>query len=95
VHVPPIFVIQIQIPSDPPASFFVNVEDGPGWAILMYYRISEAACIEMKNMSTASPAVQLFAEWCEKAPVDAAWRGRFKVLFLFYFRFYSKKKCIQ
>ena len=28
----------------------------------------------------ASPAVQLFANWCEKAPNDAAWRGRFKVI---------------
>ena len=37
-----IFTIpQIQIPADPPPSFFTSVEDGPGWAILMYYRISE------------------------------------------------------
>jgi hypothetical protein len=39
--VPPVFVIQIQIPSDPPSGFFTSAEDGPGWAILMYYRISE------------------------------------------------------
>jgi hypothetical protein len=47
-HVPPIFVIQIQIPSDPPPSFFTSVEDGPGWAILMYYRISEDACEQVR-----------------------------------------------
>ena len=35
------FHSQIQIPADPPPSIFTNVEDGPGWAILMYYRISE------------------------------------------------------
>jgi hypothetical protein len=28
--VPPLFVIQIQIPSEPPPSFFSTVEDGPG-----------------------------------------------------------------
>lgn len=37
------------------------------------------ACNQLKDLATASPAVRLFAEWCEKAPVDAAWRGRFKV----------------
>ena len=40
-HVPAVFVIQLQIPSDPPASMFVTVEDGPGWAILMYFKITQ------------------------------------------------------
>lgn len=40
-YVPPVFVIQIQIPSDPPSGFFSSAEDGPGWAILMYYKITE------------------------------------------------------
>eukprot|EP01034_Spumella_vulgaris_P024243 gene24243-30562_t len=78
--VPPIVIVQIQIPSEPPTSIFSSAEDGPGWAIVMYYRISEDACNQLKDLSTASPAVKLFAEWCEKAPVDAAWRGRFKVI---------------
>mmetsp|Transcript_9107 Transcript_9107/g.13579 ORF Transcript_9107/g.13579 Transcript_9107/m.13579 type:complete len:603 (+) Transcript_9107:42-1850(+) len=78
--VPPIFVIQIQIPSEPPSSLFSTAQDGPGWAIVMYYRITEEACNELRDLSTASPAVKLFAEWCEKAPVDAEWRGRFKVI---------------
>ena len=43
-HVPPVFVIQIQIPSDPPSGFFTSAEDGPGWAIMMYYRITEVSC---------------------------------------------------
>eukprot|EP01038_Epipyxis_sp_PR26KG_P012175 gene12175-16305_t len=78
-HVPPIFVIQIQMPSEPPP-MWTSVEDGPGWAILMYYRITEETCNQLKDIKTASPAVKLFAEWCEKAPVDPAWRGRFKVI---------------
>ena len=40
-RVPPIFVIQIQIPSEPPTSLFTTVQDGPGWAIVMYYRVTE------------------------------------------------------
>jgi hypothetical protein len=48
--VPPVFVIQIQIPSDPPSGFFTSAEDGPGWAILMYYRISEVRPVRGKLM---------------------------------------------
>ena len=40
-HVPAVYVVQLQIPSDPPASMFVTLEDGPGWAILMYFKITE------------------------------------------------------
>jgi hypothetical protein len=40
-HHPFLQVIQIQIPSEPPASFFTSSEDGPGWAIMMYYMITE------------------------------------------------------
>ena len=42
--VPPMLVVQIQIPSDPPPMFGA-VEDGPGWAILMYFKITEV-CID-------------------------------------------------
>lgn len=80
-------MVQIQIPSEPPQSFFSNSEDGPGWAVVMYFRITEDACNQLKDLSTASPAVKLFAEWCEKAPVDPAWRGRFKVSKVIYFFF--------
>jgi hypothetical protein len=31
-------------------------------------------------MTTASPAIKLFAEYCEKAEHDPLWRGRFKVI---------------
>jgi len=78
--VPPVFVIQIQIPSDPPSGYFTSSDDGPGWAILMYYRITPDAVEQLKDLSTASPAVKLFAEWCEKCTEDPLWRGRFKVI---------------
>ena len=41
---------------------------------------TQDACNQLKNLSTASPAVKLFAQWCERAPVDPLWRGRFKVI---------------
>lgn len=78
-HVPPYFIIQIQIPSEAPP-MFATVEDGPGWAILMYFMITEDTCKQLSNLATASPAVRLFAQYCEKAPIDPLWRGRFKVI---------------
>jgi len=78
-HIPPLFIVQIQIPSEPPP-LFGSVEDGPGWAIVMYFKISEDSCEKLKNLSTAPPSLRLFSRWCERAPVDPAWRGRFKVI---------------
>ena len=51
-HVPPVYVVQIQIPSDPPASMFTTVEDGPGWAILMYFKITEVGRCVCAGIST-------------------------------------------
>lgn len=81
-HVPPIFVVQIQIPSEPPPSVFSSVEDGPGWAILIYFMITEDTCKQLANFQTASPAVKLFATYCEKAVSEGnkEWGGRFKVI---------------
>lgn len=38
------------------------------------------ACEELKDLSTASPAVKLFAEYCKRAPTEPEWRARFKVI---------------
>ena len=40
---------------------------------------SQDTLAQLKDFANASPAVKLFAEWCEKCTEDAAWRGRFKV----------------
>ena len=45
--VPPVLVVQIQIPTDSPP-LLGTVEDGPGWAIVMYFKISQvplASCL--------------------------------------------------
>jgi hypothetical protein len=34
---------------------------------------------QLADLSKASAAVKLFAQWCELCTEDAAWRGRFKV----------------
>ena len=59
---------------------FSTVEDGPGWAVLIYFRITEDTCQQLRDLTTASPAVKLFVEYCEKSFTDAAFRGRFKVI---------------
>lgn len=78
-HVPPIFVVQVQMPSEPPPSILRSVEDGPGWALVLYFKMTQETCNELKDLSTASAGVKLFATWCEKAPTDPAWKSRFKV----------------
>jgi hypothetical protein len=78
-HVPPIFVVQVQMPSKPPP-MLSTVEDGPGWALVLYFKMTEDTCNQLKDLSTASAGVKLFAKWCEKAPTDPAWKARFKVL---------------
>jgi hypothetical protein len=78
-HIPPVFVVQIQIPSEPPNGFFTSSDDGPGWAIVMYYKITADTLAQLKDFSTASGAVKLFGEWCQRSTEDPAWRGRFKV----------------
>ena len=77
--VPPILMIQLQLPSDSPP-LFGAVEDGPGWAIVMYFKITEWACNELKDLASASPAIKLFAKYCQFAETDYAWRSRFKVI---------------
>jgi hypothetical protein len=58
-YVPPIMVVQIQIPADEPP-LLTTKEDGPGWAIMMYFKISEQTLAELKDIDNASPAVKLW-----------------------------------
>ena len=78
-HVPSIFVVQIQIPSEKPP-MFSTVEDGSGWSIVMYFKITQETLQKLNNPHRDNAAVNLLAQWCEHAHNDAAWRGRFKVI---------------
>lgn len=79
-HIPPIFILQLQIPSNPPESMFTTVEDGPGWAIVIYFKLTDESLGQLKDLASASPAMKLFAEYCEKSSIDLAWKQRFKVI---------------
>ena len=79
-HVPAVFVVQIQIPSEPPP-LFSSVTDGPGWSIVFYFRITEASVASYKaGAEHCSPALLLWAKWCELATSDVELRKRFKVI---------------
>lgn len=77
--VPPIMIVQMQLPTDSPP-LFGSVEDGPGWAVVFYFKITEDTCNQLKDMSTATPAVKLFVKYCERAEKDFAWRSRLKMI---------------
>ena len=67
------------MPSEAPP-LFTTKEDGPGWALVMYFKMTQETCNQINNISRASPAVKLFSQWAEKADSDPAWRSRFKVI---------------
>lgn len=46
-HVPPVYVIQVQIPSEPPSSLFSSSTDGPGWTLVMFFKITDVSVIMM------------------------------------------------
>ncbi|CAN0039825.1 unnamed protein product [Discosporangium mesarthrocarpum] len=75
--VPPILVVNVQLPSAPPA-LMSSAEDGPGIQCVFYFRISEATNQALHNLETASEAVKLWKYYCEGALVDDSVKGRFK-----------------
>jgi hypothetical protein len=41
VEMPPVFVLNAQIPSDFSLNFFGDVSDGRGWSLVMYYKLTK------------------------------------------------------
>lgn len=39
--VPPVFVVNAQLPSDFSTSFFYEITDGDGWSLVFYFKITE------------------------------------------------------
>ena len=72
-------VVQIQIPVDEP-SFMNQVTDGPGWSIMMYFKITEKTLTELKDFDNVSPAVKLWARCCSEAIEVDDLRKRFKFI---------------
>lgn len=44
-YVPALFIVQLQLPKDPPPSLFTTTDDGPGWAIVVYFMITEVTLV--------------------------------------------------
>ena len=84
--VPPLFIINCQVPSEFPTSLFTEITDGPGWSIVYYFRLTPSTRDSIADLSNAPPAVKLFAKYCREAPEGehdpkSKWRGRFKAMF--------------
>ncbi len=86
-HVPPVFIVNAQIPSNFDTSLFsfTEVTDGEGWSLVHYFRIRPEVARELLNVETASPAVKLLAGYCKNAPSEqnnsrSTWFGRFKLI---------------
>lgn len=82
--VPQLFIVNVQLPSEFPTTIFKEITDGPGYSLVLYYKITEETAEAMADMKTASGATKLFADYCSKAPEladDASnpFRGRFKI----------------
>src|SRR3546814_16500284 len=46
----------------------------------MYFRITLETCAMLQDLGNATPAVQLFSEYCRLAPTSDTVRGRFKAI---------------
>lgn len=78
-HIPPMIIINCGMPSTEP-SLFSSTDDGPSFVTVFYFVISEDTLRQLKDISTASPAVKLLGEWCRRAENEPSFRGRFKAM---------------
>lgn len=79
VFVKPLFCFQMQLPADPPP-MFATCEDGPGWAICVFFKLSKESCTQLEHLATAPPGLRLLNTWCEKCATDQSYKARFKVI---------------
>lgn len=84
--VPPIFIVQCQLPEVSLISMptFAEITDGPGWSVTLYFRIKQSTADALKDLASASGGLKLFADFCSNAPEQESnpkspYRGRFKV----------------
>ena len=77
--VPPLFVFQLQLPMEAPPMFGSSSEDGPGWAVCVFFKLSDAA-LEALCRNEPPPGLLCFARWCEKYATDLSWKQRVKLI---------------
>ena len=67
--VPPIFIVNGQIPSDQKSSFFAgDADDGAGWSLVFYLKITETTCKHLADLENAPGSVKLLEKYCREAP---------------------------
>lgn len=85
--VPPLFVINFQIPSESGVVFsmFQDIKDGPGYSVVLYFCMTPETISHMANLEFAPPAVRLLVRYLSEGPEsdhdpNGEWRGRFKTM---------------
>eukprot|EP01038_Epipyxis_sp_PR26KG_P004812 gene4812-6741_t len=63
--VPQIMIINTQLPLDFSPSLFQQPTDGPGWSLVLYFKISQKMLDYLDNLSSAPGGVKLFVNYCE------------------------------
>jgi len=66
--IPPIFIVNAQIPHNWKTTLFTDKSDGPCFNLVIVYRLTKETAAAMANLDTAPPAVKLFAEYLMFGP---------------------------
>eukprot|EP00595_Chromulina_sp_UTEXLB2642_P000839 CAMPEP_0196765826 /NCGR_PEP_ID=MMETSP1095-20130614/13828_1 /TAXON_ID=96789 ORGANISM="Chromulina nebulosa, Strain UTEXLB2642" /NCGR_SAMPLE_ID=MMETSP1095 /ASSEMBLY_ACC=CAM_ASM_000446 /LENGTH=230 /DNA_ID=CAMNT_0042124799 /DNA_START=137 /DNA_END=826 /DNA_ORIENTATION=- len=81
--IPPVFIVNLQVPSQFPTSLFTEINDGPGWSLVYYFVMTNDTADSLIDLTTTSPGIRLFASYCQSAPENSEskqWKGRFKTI---------------
>jgi hypothetical protein len=82
--VPPLFIVNMQIPSEFPTSIFKEITDGPGWSLVLYFRLTPETAQALAYPDSAPNGNRLYAKYCQNAPEanihssSSPWKARFK-----------------
>lgn len=74
-HIPPMLIINTWLPGEEPSMFAKNT-DGETYSIPMIFVLSKDTLEQLKDITAASPGVQLLSEWCRRAESEDDFRGR-------------------
>jgi len=88
---PPIFILNAQAPSDFSInfSFFTEIDDGEGWSLIMYFKITQETINLIQSGAELPPALKLLQAYCKEAPdsftefgcsTKNPWTSRFKAI---------------
>lgn len=58
--VPPIFIVNFQMPAEFPTTIFKTIKDGPGWSIVFYLQMSQSTCDALNGTIACSNGIANF-----------------------------------